>query len=378
MSSMPRIPVIRTTSRPTASGAGRPGAITPQDAALNQSVKAQICALGRRWPLARVAEIVEANFAVKVSPAQIRAICTEPSVPEVEAAAAPEEHRADKESVHPADAPRDCLLTPPPEVPAHPSPTPPSPEPAPPFSIARDAAPTRTGPGQETDPVQPIAAAASPVPVVAPTRTGTGPDAGSHERLPTEVREFIIGQMANRHGPWLIAQEVLRKFDFEVDHDEIVVCWRDRDAQITLAEPDPEPGQQQAYRTKLSDAVKEFIVKRIACYETPSRIAAAVRINFGIDVDRRRIFDYNPKGTRPPARRWIDLHDATRARFLREVSEIGIAQKVIRLKMLDRFAEMAEDNHQHDKAARYLQQAARECGGFYERFQRPKAAAAGA
>src|SRR3569623_288620 len=126
----------------------------------------------------------------------------------------------------------------------------------------------------------------------------------------------------------------------------------------------------------LNDEVKAFIVKRIACYEKPSRIAAAVRINFGIDVDRRRIFDYDPKGTRPPAQRWIDLHAATRARFLGEVSEIGVAQKAIRLKMLDRLAEAAEDNHEHDKAARYLLQAARECGGFYEKH-RAVAAAAG-
>jgi hypothetical protein len=82
--------------------------------------------------------------------------------------------------------------------------------------------------------------------------------------------------------------------------------------------------------------------------------------------NRRRVFDYNPKGSRPPAQRWIDLHTATRARFLRDVSEIGVAQKVIRLRALDRFAEMAEDDNRHDKAAKYLEQAARDCGGFYE------------
>jgi hypothetical protein len=181
--------------------------------------------------------------------------------------------------------------------------------------------------------------------------------------LPTEVREFIIGRMARRDPPSMIVQAVQAKFGFVVDRDEIIVCWRDRDALPTRTGPGPEKESVP----RLDDEVKEFIVKRIACYETPSRIAAAVRINFGIDIDRRRIFDYNPAGSRPPAQRWIDLHAAERARFLRDKAEIGIAQQVIRLRMLDRFAQMAEDDNQHDKAAKYLQQAARECGGFYEK-----------
>src|SRR5262249_30810307 len=115
--------------------------------------------------------------------------------------------------------------------------------------------------------------------------------------------------------------------------------------------------------------------QRRACYETPSRVAAAVRINFGIAIDRRRVCDYDPKGSRPPAQRWIDLHAATRKRFLEDIAEIGAAQKVVRLRARDRFAEMAEDDNRHDKAAKYLEQAAKECGGYYDRFSRTKAAA---
>jgi hypothetical protein len=40
---------------------------------------------------------------------------------------------------------------------------------------------------------------------------------------------------------------------------------------------------------------------------------------------------------------------------------------VIRLRMLDRFAQLAEDDNCHDKAAKNLEQAAQECGGFYEK-----------
>ncbi len=189
---------------------------------------------------------------------------------------------------------------------------------------------------------------------------------------PPEVKAFIIECMARREAPAWIARQVENQFGFVADRDEIIVCWRDRDAQPTRTGP----GQEKASQQKLDDAVKEFIVKRLACYETPSRIAAAVRVNFGIDIDRRRIFDYNPAGSRPPAQRWIDLHAATRARFLRDVAEIGVAQKAIRLRMLDRFAQMAEDSNRHDKAAKYLAQADRECGGFYDKQPLPAMAMA--
>jgi hypothetical protein len=236
-------------------------------------------------------------------------------------------------------------------------------------------------PPEQTAPVQTVAAAppnvpdeVDPAPVIAgeterstlPTRTGRGQEKESTEILSTEVSEFIIARMAIHQSPSLIAELVQEKFGFVVDHDEIIVCWRDRDALPTQTGP----RQEKESMPILNDDIKEFIVKRIACYETPSRIAAAVRNNFGIDIDRRQIFAYNPAGSRPPAQRWIDLHAATRAQFLRDVAEIGVAQQVIRLRMLDRFAQMAEDSNRPDQAAKFLEQAARECGGFYERRPR--------
>jgi hypothetical protein len=145
-------------------------------------------------------------------------------------------------------------------------------------------------------------------------------------------------------------------------------------------EPDPAPATQTGRRqdkTKsvLTDEIKAFIVRGLARYETPTRVAASVQAQFGIAIDRRQVYAYDPAGARPPAQRWIDLHAATRAKFTRALSEIGIAQQVVRLRMLDRFANHAEEGNYTERAAKFLEQAAKECGGFYERFQRPKAAA---
>jgi hypothetical protein len=121
---------------------------------------------------------------------------------------------------------------------------------------------------------------------------------------------------------------------------------------------------------RLTDDIRAFIVRGLARFDTPSQVAAAVHETFGIEISRQLVYKYDPTGCKPPAQRWTDLHAATRARFLADLAEIGVAQKVVRLRMLDRFAGEAEDNHRIREAAAFLEQAAKECGGFHERRRR--------
>ena len=136
--------------------------------------------------------------------------------------------------------------------------------------------------------------------------------------------------------------------------------------------------QNEKNPSVLTDEVKAFIVRGLARYETPTQVAAAVQANFDIEITRRQVFAYDPAGSRPPAQRWIDLHAATRAKFMQASAEIGVAQKLVRLRMLDRFANRADEQNYTERAAKFLAQAAKECGGFYERYQRPKGGAVGA
>jgi hypothetical protein len=55
------------------------------------------------------------------------------------------------------------------------------------------------------------------------------------------------------------------------------------------------------------------------------------------------------------------------------VAEIGVAQKAVRLRWLDRMARSAETNHRPALAALFLEQAAKECGGMYESRKSTKA-----
>jgi hypothetical protein len=80
----------------------------------------------------------------------------------------------------------------------------------------------------------------------------------------------------------------------------------------------------------LTDEIKTFIVKGLACYDTPSQVAEAVKAEFGLEVSRQQVYVYDPGCSQPPAQRWRDLHAATRAALLRELGEIGIAHRAVR------------------------------------------------
>jgi hypothetical protein len=116
----------------------------------------------------------------------------------------------------------------------------------------------------------------------------------------------------------------------------------------------------------LPDEIKEFIVKGLACFDTPTDVVAEVKARFEIEVTRQHVHSYDPGGSQPPAPRWRELHAATRQAFLREAGEIGVAQKTARLRMLDRLTHRAEARGNLRLAAALLEQAAKECGGAYE------------
>jgi hypothetical protein len=116
----------------------------------------------------------------------------------------------------------------------------------------------------------------------------------------------------------------------------------------------------------ISDEIKEFIVKGLASFDTPSEVVEAVKANFAVEVSRQQVYAYDPRCTQPPAPRWQELHAATRAAYLSELAEIGIAQKVFRLRALDRMARFAMQNRSPGRAQALLEQAAKECGGVFE------------
>lgn len=117
----------------------------------------------------------------------------------------------------------------------------------------------------------------------------------------------------------------------------------------------------------LNADVKAFIVQALACFDTPSQVAEAVRAKFDITVSRQQVETHDPtkrcgKGL---AKRWADLFSEARASFQRATIDVPIAHKAYRLRVLSRLLERAECRGDLIGALKLMEQAARECGDVY-------------
>lgn len=117
----------------------------------------------------------------------------------------------------------------------------------------------------------------------------------------------------------------------------------------------------------LSNEVKAFIVQALACFDTPTQVASAVREEFGLEVTRQKCEAHDPTkyAGRDLAKRWVALFEDTRKRFREETAEIPIANRAYRLRALGRMAVKAENMKNMALTAQLLEQAAKEVGDVY-------------
>lgn len=114
--------------------------------------------------------------------------------------------------------------------------------------------------------------------------------------------------------------------------------------------------------------VKTFIVQALACFDTPSVVAAAVKDEFdGLIVSRQKVHSYDPtkKAGAELGAELKAIFNETRATFLKETAEIGIANKAVRLRKLDRAAAAAEAKGNYPLMMAALEMAAKEEGGAF-------------
>ncbi|MBQ4781257.1 DUF2280 domain-containing protein [Pectobacterium versatile] len=122
----------------------------------------------------------------------------------------------------------------------------------------------------------------------------------------------------------------------------------------------------------LKGHVKSFIVQSLACFDTPSQVVESVKKEFGIAITRQQVESHDPtkangKGL---AQKWVDIFNSTRERFQNEISDIPIANKAYRLRVLDRMATKAENMKNMMLTASLMEQAAKEVGDAYSNKQR--------
>ena len=117
----------------------------------------------------------------------------------------------------------------------------------------------------------------------------------------------------------------------------------------------------------LKGEVKVFIVQSLACFDTPSQVVELVKKEFGLSITRQQVESHDPTKAngRGLAQKWVDMFNATRERFQNEISDIPIANKAYRLRVLDRMATRAEGMKNLALTAEIIEQAAKECGDAY-------------
>ena len=96
---------------------------------------------------------------------------------------------------------------------------------------------------------------------------------------------------------------------------------------------------------KLTTAHQEYVVARLAAFDSPLEVARAVREEFGISISRNAIRRYDP--TRYPncAARWKELFYAARHAMLRNKGQAAALDRAVRVRGRARAALRALDNY---------------------------------
>jgi hypothetical protein len=116
---------------------------------------------------------------------------------------------------------------------------------------------------------------------------------------------------------------------------------------------------------KLTEDVQAFVVQQLGCFLTPSQVAAAVSEEFGVEIGRQQAWKYHPSNNPELAPRWRTIFEATRAAFVAETAQIGMAHRSYRLRRLESYLHRAEETKCYGLPAQLLKQAAEEMGGAY-------------
>ncbi|WP_175908330.1 DUF2280 domain-containing protein [Burkholderia sp. BCC1640] len=117
----------------------------------------------------------------------------------------------------------------------------------------------------------------------------------------------------------------------------------------------------------LPEHIKLYVVQSLACFDTVSRVAKAVREEFGVEVSPQQCERYDPtkRAGSTLSKKYREIFERTREEFLQDTSRIGVAHRSVRLRKLDRAVGLAEDRGNLPLMAQLLEQAAKEAGDAF-------------
>lgn len=119
---------------------------------------------------------------------------------------------------------------------------------------------------------------------------------------------------------------------------------------------------------RLTERHKEFVVTRLARFDSPSDVRDALKERFGLDASLDQIVYYNPEtanGSDRLAEHLKELFHRTREQYLSDTSAIPAAHKAYRIRQLHEAAQEAKKGGNYPLMASLLEQIAKEVGGAY-------------
>lgn len=117
----------------------------------------------------------------------------------------------------------------------------------------------------------------------------------------------------------------------------------------------------------LTKDAKVYIVRRLACFDSVDVVRKGLKDDLKLDVPHQQISNYDPKnlGGKKLSDEMVNLFNETREAFRADLDSIPIANKAVRLRMLDRAAQGAEKSGNKALMAQLAEQASKEVGGIY-------------
>jgi len=82
----------------------------------------------------------------------------------------------------------------------------------------------------------------------------------------------------------------------------------------------------------LPEPIKVFVTQALACFDTPSRAAKAVREEFGVEVSPQQCERYDPtkRAGATLSKKYREIFQRTREKFLNDTSGIGVSHHAAR------------------------------------------------
>jgi len=116
----------------------------------------------------------------------------------------------------------------------------------------------------------------------------------------------------------------------------------------------------------LNAAQQRFVVQCLACFMSPQEVSVLVKENFQVEITRQAVECYDPTKVAGYELKadLRDLFTTTRTTFITDERAVGIANKIVRLRLLERLAGKAEEQGNFRWAAHFIKQAKDEVDGI--------------